>query len=96
MSTTITSIRKLCSDCGMPAEDIERVIAAVSGFYDADLQIRAAQALADAWQEDRAQQLLWARERAVSDQEAEHFAASVRDALAVGDGEGPDAPAPRQ
>jgi len=53
MSTSVTTIRKLCSDVGMPAEDVERVIVAVSGFHDADLQIRAAQALADAWQQDQ-------------------------------------------
>jgi hypothetical protein len=53
MSTTITTIRKLCSDAGMSAAEVEGAILAVSGFYDADLQISAAQALADARRRDR-------------------------------------------
>ena len=53
MSATITTIRKLCSDAGMSVAEVEGAILAVSGFYDADLQISAAQALADARQRDR-------------------------------------------
>lgn len=56
MSTAVDEIRKICAQALMPEDRVEQVIVAVSDFQFADLQLAAAQALADAWRADKARE----------------------------------------